>query len=488
MPSSKHIDDQEINLLTALQTTFSKDADPEMFLARADDKIADLERTIIETCSKNRIRIDDNLYALLESRDAIAEQKQDIETATESASEITKNVDKAVTSLTEKMRVRQNLDAALAVAAQTRKLTRMYARIEDTIDSRRLYTAFRMLKMLEEETRSVKPGTILQELVPDSHRLKSTITLHARKAFHSWLSTVPRAEIELGAYALHHVNKKAASSTNLVTSSRLGSIYEASSQLQGLAPSKLNPDTSSISGRARSWSPLLSSNPTHPSTSLQRNVPQRSYSSHRVGMASSVPGPLPQQSLFRQDVGHDNRASSMRSFAHECNDEVPTLHLRPLLQSVLVNNGLELLADMRAEYRRERHGHLKKILEDIIGLSAEAMLQDRESAHQMASARAREVETFVFRVCGFFVVERSVEKHADPTVVQRAVVNEWWSMAYPRVNALLKEQEDGATHSPADRAWARSLQSRVDMLAETNELSAVIPSMRDKLLEQWKEF
>lgn len=487
MPSSHRVDDQEISLLTALQTTFSKDADPEMFLARAEDKIADLERTIIEACSKNRIRIDDNLYALLESRDAISEQKQDIDTATESASEITKNVDKAVGALTEAMRVRQNLDAALAVAAQTRKLTRMYARIEDTIDSRRLYTAFRMLKVLEEETRCVKPGTILQELVPDCHRLRSTITLHARKAFHSWLSTVPRFEVELGAYALSHANKKATNPANIITSSRLGSMNDTYSQLHGLSPSKANSDASSDVGRARTWSPLLTSNPAHPSASLPRNLPQRSFSSHRVGMMSPAPARLPQESNYQPEIGSDGRAS-MRSFASDYKEEIPALHLRPLLQSVLVNDGLELLGDMRADYRRERHGHLKKILEELIGVGVEARLQGRESPPpQMGSARAREIETNVFRVCGFFVVERSVEKHADPTVVQRAVVNEWWAMAFPRMAALLKEQEEAAIHSPSDRAWARGLQSNLDVFAETNELNTAAAIAKGKFSEQWKD-
>lgn len=471
MPSSSpDVDDQEIKLLTALKTTFSKHADPELFLARAADKITDLERTIIETCSKNRIRIDDNLYALLESRDSISEQRQDIDTATESASEITKNVDKAVAALTEKMQVRQNLDAALAVAAQTRKLTRMYARIEDTIDSRRLYTAFRMLKVLEEETRCVKPGTILQELVPDSHRLRSTITLHARKAFHSWLSAVRKSEAELGAYALFDANKKIMGPSNLITTSRLGSMNDTYAQLHGLSPSKTHTDAARDVGRTRAWSPLLTSNPVPSSIMLPRNLPQRSFSSHRVAVMSPLANRLPPEATFRPEIGGDGR-SGMRSFANEYQDAAPTLHLRPLLQSVLVNGGLELLGDMRADYRRERDIHLRKMLDEVIGIGGESGLPERESPHQMGPVRAREIETFVFRVCGFFVVERAVEKHADPTVVQRTVVNnEWWGMAYPRMQALLKEQDDAAMHSPADKAWARSLQGDLDRFAEANEL------------------
>lgn len=462
---------QEINLLTALQTVYSKLADPETYLTQADQAISEVEHAIVDTCSKNRIRIDDNLYALLESRDTIAEYKLDLEASLDSASHINQTVDQAVETLARKMRVRQNLDAALAIVAQTRKFTRMYAHIEDIIDSRRLYTALRMLKVLEEETRCVKPGTVLQQLVPDCHRLRSTIVLHARKAFHSWLAAVRKSEAGLGGYAMYHENKQALSRQQLVSASRFGVLSD--SLLLGYVAnsSRVAADIAKDRARSKPWTPLLCANPvTTTGALLQRGHPSNALPSHRIGVMSPVKGALSPETNFRPEIGAD-RQSTMRTFANEYKDEVPMLHLRPLLQSVLVNDGLDLLGDMRADYRRERHAHLRKVLDEVETSAEEGGLPERESTHQVGAARARGIETFVFKVCGFFVVERAVETHTTPTLLARPVVDfEWWTVAFQRVQGLLKEQEDAAMHSPADKAWARSLQTNLERFAQANQL------------------
>lgn len=470
MPSSEPSDppSRDINLLTALQTAFSKNSDPETYLARAHDEIEKVEGVIIETCSKNRIRVDDNLYALLESRDGLAEQAQEVESATKSASEITLEVDNAVAALSEKMQVRKNLDAALSVAAQTRKLTRMYARIEDTIDSRRLYTAFRMLEVLEEETRCVKPGTFLQELVPDTGRLRSTIALQSRKSFYSWLAAVRKTEAELGSYALHHAHNQASGRQMLLSSSRLGSM---NSLKQGVSSSRMSSDFSSDrnrSNRGKPWTPMLTPQAPTSTPMLQRGHPPRSYSSHRMNMMAPVKSGISPEPNFRPEIGSDGRAG-LRSFTGEYSGSVPTLYLRPLLQSVLVNDGLELLREMRADYRRERLGYLKKMLEEVVYNGDDAGPAERDSPQQVGSARARQVETLVFRVCGFFVVERAVEQHAKPELLPRSVVDhEWWTIAFPRMQILLREQDDTAMLSAADKAWARSLQGSLDRFAQVN--------------------
>lgn len=472
MTLPSQLDQQQINLLTALHTVYSKHGDPEAYVSQANQTISQIEHDIIETCSKNRIRIDDNLYALLESRDTIAEHNLDLDSALDSASRITHTVDHAVNNLSNKMRVRQNLDAALAIAAQTRKLTRMYARIEDIIDSRRLYTALRMLKVLEEETRCVKPGTVLQQLVPDCHRLRSTIVLHARKAFHSWLAAVRKSETALGAYALYYENKQALSRQQLVSASRLGVLNDTYSLGYAAGVSRISSDIGKDRPRSRPWTPLLSASPVSLSGALlQRGHHSSSLSSHRIGVMSPVQGVLSPETTFRPEIGGD-RLSTMRVFASEYKDEVPMLHLRPLLQSVLVNDGLDLLGDMRADYRRERHAHLKKILDEAHAPAEEGGLPARESTHQIGAARARGIEAFVFRMCGFFVVERAVETHTTPVLLPRSVVDfEWWAMAFQRVQCLLKEQEDAAMHSPADKTWARSLQTNLERFAQANQLA-----------------
>lgn len=348
----------------------------------------------------------------------------------------------------------------------------MYARIEDIIDSRRLYTALRMLKVLEDETRCVKRGTVLQQLVPDCHRLRSTIALQSQKAFHSWLAGVRKSETALGAYALYYENKQALSRQQLVSASRLGVLNDSYSIGYATVQSKIPSDITKDRPRSRPWTPLLSASPFNMSSPLlQRGHPPSSLSSHRVGVMSPVQGVLSPETNFRPEIGGD-RLSMMRVFASEYKDEVPAIYLRPLLQSVLVNDGLDLVGDMRADYRRERHAHLRKMLDEVSAPAEESGFPERESTHQIGAARAREIETFVFRVCGFFVVERAVEAHTTPTLLPRSVVDfEWWAEAFQRVQGFLKQQEDAAMHSPADKTWARSLQTNLERFAQANQLA-----------------
>ena len=456
---------QETNLLTALQTTFSKDADPEMFLARTADKIAQLERTIVTTCSKHRIRVDDNLYTLLESRDAIAEQEQDVSNSVSAASEITASIDDAVTVLTEKMHVRRNLDAALAVAAQTRKLTRMYARIEDTIDARRLYTAFRMLEVLEEETRAVKPGTVLRELVPDCQQLRATIALHARKALQSWLETIPRFEEELGGYALYDASKKSGNVRSLATLCRVHARGEAMPRRKSVSPKKGNAAERSEGRRDRTkaWSPLLPSSLGHTGTSLPRGFTRSSFTSQSTRAMEEI-GATPSGSGSVYARSGDAGDDSLRWFATDKWEEVPRIHLRALLQSVLVNKGLEHLEEVRSDYGRERQAHLKQTVDDLMD---EWSQRDADES-EISTERMRRMEDCVVRVCGVFVVERAVERYAAASVLQRAVVNEWWMMAQGRMGVVFREVEMGGE---VDSMWARALGKAVEAFAEVNGLA-----------------
>lgn len=457
-------EDDDIDLLHALKTAFSKDGDPEMFLARAADQIRQVESTIIETCAKNRIRIDDNLYALLESRDAISEQTQELDKSTQTASEITTTVNTAVSNLSDKLQIRKNLDAALAVAAQTRKLTRMYARIEDTIDSRRLFTAFRMLKMFEDETRSVQPHTVLQELVPDSRRLRAQITQHALRACHGWHSTVRRFEHPLGAYAMHHAAAQALSNQTLFESPR-GALGESFALLSSLPPAPPRGR-----GVARPFIPLLTQSP----------VPERAFGTAGRGIARSI---LPVANSFsletgmHTDVGRGTGRLNRSGGMDDSLMEVPTLYLRPLLQGVLVGEGLQLLTDMKSEYRRERLGHLKRILEgmeedEYEGGHGEHLAEsDVESPPPSTVSRARQIERLVLRVAGFFVVERSVEMHCSHMMVARETVDgEWWSLAYSKLLSVFKEHEESALESPSDKAVVRGVEENLERFAQMNGL------------------
>lgn len=470
MPEAKTPEDDHINLCNALRTAFSHDADPELFISRATDQIRQVQGTIIETCSKNRIRVDDNLYALLEARDAIAEQNTELDKSAATAANITNGVNHAVDRLNEKINVRRNLDAALAIAAQTRKLTRMYARIEDTIDSRRLYTALRMLRALEEELRSIKPGTVLLELIPDTHRLRAQITMHSRKAFHSWLTTVRKFHLALGEYALNHASSQFLNQQSLFDPPRFQSVNEP--YINPRSP-LLQQATFVLRTRPRAWSPLLSTNATAPEPIGTRVRPMRSLSAHRVPALTTPTPSFAVETNVRPEIGADTR-STLRSFVSDNKGNAPKLYIRPLLQSVQVNEGLDLLSDMRADYVQERKAHLLAILNETEGVEVDGSpsTNDMDSVSAMNNSKASIAETCAFKVCGFFVVERAVESNSIANLVSRNVVDtQWWPIAREKLRKLLKELSENSMEGSPDKAKHYFIEEGLRRFAEAQNLS-----------------
>lgn len=509
----------DIDLLHALKTAFSRDGDTKKFLARAAEEIQKVEATIIETCAKNRIRIDDNLYALLESRDAIGEQVNNLEQCTATASETTTSVNSALRELSNKETMRCNLDAALAVAARTRKLTRMYARIEDIIDSRRLYAAFRMLRLLEEETRAVQPDSVLRELVPDTRRLRSRIATQARRSLATWLAAVRAFERIVGEYALRHAAAQAASHQTLLDAPR-GALGEPFTLLPLLPPAPPRGR-----GAARPWRPMLT--PTC--------IPSRARHRRRnTAMLSPLVGlpkvPFGHDASTRPNIGR-NDALRSQLVINNHSEDVPSLYLRPLLQAVHVSDGLNLLAEMQAEYRSRRFAHLQHILDEqddavdtsysnyIRGeghgrvssnvrnnfdaavspldhvedeldvetddadddddddqdatIGVNAMLEGSTAgvSNTRSLSRVQGIETLVCKVTGFFVVERTVELHSSHVMISREVVDgEWWSLAYAKLLAVFKEYEENGLETAADKARVRNIEEGLERFAEINGL------------------
>lgn len=572
-------DDDEIDLIHALQTAFSNSGDTELFLARASDQIRKVEATIIETCSKNRLRVDDNLYSLLESRDAIGEQTTDLSTATQTASEITTVVNSAVDALTAKITARRNLDAALSVAARTRRLTRMYARVEDTIDARRLHTALRMLRVLEEDSRSVEAHTVLTELVPDTRRLRTRVTNAAQQLLRTWLRTVRAFEDAVGSFALVHAQEQAVARQALVDSPR-GALGEPFAVLPLLPPAPAK----SRGNPARPWSPLLTINSMPSSTGRRRRGNRSSVASlgavggvtATAGVGSSGGAVFGREAVAAAAAASNGPAAFVGGRERRARvvmdegmgEDVPELYLRPLLQALHVGEGLQLVAEMRAEYRKERLLHLQNVLNGLerrcggrreagagcregrvdgggssgvlrdsdgrdsgIGateknIDVDPLHEDRRpekegserpnvgsSRNGGASAgvdgtkrdnndvdededeggdgedeskagdtevsserlknmsRAERIEALVFKVVGFFIVERAVELQASCTMVAREVVDgEWWSLAYAKLLAVFKEYEESGLESGEDKARVRDLEENLERFAEVNGL------------------
>ncbi|PXF48168.1 hypothetical protein BWQ96_02120 [Gracilariopsis chorda] len=459
LPSSS---DEPITLLNAVRTAFAKDADPEMFLARASDQIREMEHAIIETCAKNRIRTDDNLYALLESRDAIAEQSAELDKSKQLAADITTSVNDAVRELQEKVRIRKNLDATLVIAAQTRKIVRMYARTEDTIDAQRLYTALRMLRMLEDEMKAIQKGTVIEELIPDTKRLRSKIVVQARKALHGWLSVIRTFEHPLGEYAVYHAAAQAVAHRSFLESCRVSTAID-----RHIMP--FLPAPTGLGAFGKPWTPLLTPKPTASVPVSKRS--SRAGSLRAVSMIS-VPSLSSVQSggTIPSESGMDTRRNS-KPLIKEFRGEVPKLFLRPLLQSIQVNEGMDLVTDMQSEYRRERLTQLHNIFENAQSYNEDPFAIETDTFPFIEKLKSAVVEEVVCRVCGFFVVERAVETYSKAPLVSRAVVDgEWWPWAYARLNDLLSKLDKASTDVAPEKSRVQSVRENVLRFARTNGL------------------
>ncbi|KAI0562459.1 Exocyst complex component EXOC6/Sec15 [Gracilaria domingensis] len=451
-----------IDLLNAVRTAFAKDSDPEMFLARASDQIREVESAIVETCAKNRIRTDDNLYSLLESRDAIAEQSTELKNCKQTAADISVSVNDAQRELHEKIQVRKNLDSALAIAAHTRRIVRMFARTEDIIDAQRLYTAFCMLKTLEDDIRSIRKGTVIEELVPDTQKLRTKITMQARKGVHNWLNAVRKFEHVIGEYALYHARAQAVAYQCFLESCRVSSAAD-----RHILP--YLPPATGVGAWGKPWIPLLTTRPNPVVPASHRRSRTGSFRSPSIiampMRSASKGGSLPAENSLE-------KRRSVKPVVEEYRGEIPALYLRPLLQSVQVNKGMDLLTDMQSEYRRERLEHLHNVFEDTSSSDEDPFAITTDAFPIIETLKTAMIEETVCKVCGFFVVERAVENYAATALVPRAVVDEeWWPWAYGHLNLLLGKMDKSSEDSAVEKDCVRSIRESVIRFARANELS-----------------
>lgn len=434
-------------LAIALQTVFRADGDTTAFLAETTERIQERERAMLATCSRNRLRIDDNVYELLESRDAVSERSLELKDATREAADVSDAVEDAAKALEERMRIRKNLEAALAVAGQTRKLTRLYARIEDIVDARQLHTALGMLSILDEETRCMQTGSVLRELVPDGTRLRRHITMQARRALQTWLNSVQHAHAVLGKYALHRVLAPAAARAR---------------PRVGAGGTSVVTDDAKVPGRP--WTPTLTAQAPSTAASERMQSSRKLFLSARgmPRMSDAMPTGTVSASMSRVAVGANVRGRDDFGDVGP-QTEPPMLYLRPLLQSALVYHELGLLSELRADYRRERQNQLQQIFDDAEGgesLDVEAARQrgsvgrdeiefvdtdenlDVARARERGFRRVRRAEGMVEAVAGYFIVERAVEAAAVAPLLARSVVDgEIWTWTHSRVTEVLRVLE-----------------------------------------------
>lgn len=403
----------EINLLNAIRTVFSEDGDKEKFLSHADDEIQKVENEIIGTCADHRIRLEDNLHTLLESRDGISEQVNDLNRTNRTVDDMTTSVDNRIKEIYTKQQIRQNLDDALKIAVRTRQLTRLYARVEQVLNkSNNINSALQMYKVLEREMKKYSAELILQDVIPNPNVLRQKIVdkvIHQH--FLTWFSTVESYESALGAYALDH----------------------ATLQMSSLQFPK------GPLGQPFDLLPLLNSPPALTSNNTSNNHP-------RIHHPPTYP--------WRPSLVQTHTINALLSC--EQGEEPPQLYLRPLLHAIHAAHDLDLLTHMCAEYENRRAARLRYILNeyDDVHIPQSANENETTETEQSSSSpessfqSAERVEALVAMVAGFFVVERSVALHVQQLLVSHEVVDEdWWTLAYAKLLSVFKAFDESSNNN-----------------------------------------
>lgn len=495
-----------IDMEGALTAVFSKQGQPDRFIKAASTEIHNHQKSIIDTLATHRHNISENLHTLLETHDALLDNLSSLHAQTSTASDTTNTVTSSLEELRTRTTVRRNLDTALALATRIRQLTRIMARIEDVLDSKKLYTAWRMLQALQIERYVDHNDLYLRQLIPDVNRLKRRLVSLTKRSVDTWISTVRDFEATLGRYALWHATRQAAVQQSLLDAPRgpLGQPFTLLPLLPQPAPRVMG---------ARPWRPFLTSDAD---AEKQRWDP--SVEATRKPAPRSVPN-------TSTHLHHEARDEVYEAEMNE--RQQPKLFLRTLLQAVHVAYGLDLLTDIRTDYCNRRRDSLENILSETIEKApSKSMTQERTGPEDISQIRpkidettnpantermestlidgttpqtaaesvnfstkptnssdgilgelqvqeghkkAESIETLVHRVAGFFIVERAVEVNTSHPLVPRSTVDsDWWSAAYAKLLSTFKLFEESQTEQLPDKMKVRSLEEQFERFAEVN--------------------
>lgn len=380
-PASAHFSD-------AVRTLFHPDGPSASdFLSSIASQIQTTETQITHVCRQSRLETEGDLHGVLDAGEAIGGHLHAVEGARGAADAIHSSVSDQACLLEERVRTRENLDAALTLVSQTRKFIRTYARIEDVIASRRLHTALKMLDRVDEEVAVLYSARdadasrdILKLLYPRAGRLRDDIGNHARRVLLTHLAASDAAAGGVGRFALARVAAAAAA--------------------------KGAPGGGSLTGSVPAWTPSVA-------VDGPQLRPIRALSERRRRFARA-----------QSDVSH--QPSSLKGTSGRIETvEPPKLYLRPLLQCVQVYADLGMFPELCGEYRREREKQLKNLL-------------GRHEPEGTIGA----VEKTVEMLAGFFVIERAVGMCVGIELLEDAVVvKEFWRMGYASVGAAMEAIE-----------------------------------------------
>lgn len=191
----------------AIRTLFSADgAGADEFVESTEAAIAECESSMTHAVRARRLELEGELHASLDARDAVGAHTQRLEEVLSTAAATHEAVEARAAVLEERLRVRRNLDAALALVSHTRKLIRTYARIEDVIAGRRLHTALHMLDVVDAGVaHAPDSAALLHQLYPSARRMRNDVATHAKRILHTALAALDAKHNAIGVHALSRI-------------------------------------------------------------------------------------------------------------------------------------------------------------------------------------------------------------------------------------------------------------------------------------------
>lgn len=412
----------------AIRTVLLRDPETvQDFCGTMRNQILQCDENLVASAAKARLRVQDEAYELLSARDMLADSSESLGATADSAEETSKLISSACEYLKLAVVARENADAALEVISETRALVRMYARAEDMMGNRRIHSALRTLKRLDEADELASKESVLRELIPPTDPLRVEMMGHVRRALLNWVGAVRRQVLDVGTFALASIIR------------------------QGWEPLLQVPGMASTSASAKPWFPAVLDD--------------------EKGIGFGGVAPL-LASARDSGIAEQRRNESSAASIGYCPETdsahtaPPRVSMRLLLTAILSCRDLDRLECFRSDYSRERLKELSTGIESVM----DSYSGDRGSVVKLHSHLA----TFV---AGFFTIERTVESYSSMNLIDPTTLGEMWSQAWCVVTDL---SASISSLSSEDAAAMKATETELSSFARVydlrKDLSAILPS------------
>lgn len=341
------------------------------FLSRVEGAIHSCECDLTSAARSGRSGMEAALSRGNSVRDSVGAHSVHLGDSRKNLADVRERAESCADLLEERMRIRTNLDDALVLVANTRKLVRTYARVEDVLAERRLHTALNMLHAIEKnDSKSPDAAKLLAYIYQRAGRLKKEVGYQAGILFKEAMKA-PHSEV--GRYALKHI-------------------------------------------KTPGWTPTITSSVISTTSGTKHSSNTEPISLNALNDAASS-------------------ADYVNSTEEIDFSTPPKLYLRPLLQCVQIYEDLGRSAELQTEYRTEREKQLRCVLDSINDNNGNNNTEGSNSNSETPTTlqNIMQLEKALEGVAGIIVVEKTIAPYAPDLLENSVLMKELWRMAHSRL-------------------------------------------------------